>query len=586
MSPMKLSNLSKKIFLFLAVLLFFTQLLSEESVNIWTKENLDKKINSSKKIDISSSKKKNSKININTKAKNKIEINSKNLEINKSLIYGLYDPSENNLTLDMWANSEGTRIKDTIERINKIKLSSFAEEIFLDTLLTISNLPDRNMTNEEFTKYKIDWLIANKKDKLIVLFLNKNKNFPNKDKILKYLVDKNIAKANIKNACEQTSFINNNLKSFYLEQFKVICLIRSDKKNEAQLLVDLLREQKLSNKFFDNKINYLLGVSSAVEQKIDDTSLLNFYLSSITVSDFNYTPDDNTNIKIWEYLSSANLINIDNFNDKDKIKELEIAANKNNLAKAYILEIYKNIKFDFNDFLNIDQIYQTLDPVNARALVYQKTLISDNVETQIKYLFLLKDLFKKDNLTNVFKEYLSQRLKMLDTAKIPLKYETIVAENIIYEKENRLGKIKYNDKSYHTSKVIRYYVEKKFTKKNTEKELLKVYKKLKKNKKYQISLNDIILLESLHNDGLTIPKEISYEEVSKNNLPPAELLNLVKNKETGLALLRIVELIGEDELEDLDSQTIYFINHLLGKAGLTKLRKRILITVLPDRTEI
>jgi len=583
---MKLSNLSKKIFLFLAVLLFFTQLLSEESVNIWTKKNLDKKINSSKKIDISSSKKKNSKININTKAKNKIEINSNNLEINKSLIYGLYDPSENNLTLDMWANSEGTRIKDTIERINKIKLSSFAEEIFLDTLLTISNLPDRNMTNEEFTKYKIDWLIANKKDKLIVLFLNKNKNFPNKDKILKYLVDKNIATANIKNACEQTSFINNNLKSFYLEQFKVICLIRSDKKNEAQLLVDILREQKLSNKFFDNKINYLLGVSSAVEQKIDDTSLLNFYLSSITVSDFNYTPDDNTNIKIWEYLSSANLINIDNFNDKDKIKELEIAANKNNLAKAYILEIYKNIKFDFNDFLNIDQIYQTLDPVNARALVYQKTLISDNVETQIKYLFLLKDLFKKDNLTNVFKEYLSQRLKMLDTAKIPLKYETIVAENIIYEKENRLGKIKYNDKSYHTSKVIRYYVEKKFTKKNTEKELLKVYKKLKKNKKYQISLNDIILLESLHNDGVTIPKEISYEEVSKNNLPPAELLNLVKNKETGLALLRIVELIGEDKLEDLDSQTIYFINHLLGKAGLTKLRKRILITVLPDRTEI
>jgi len=583
---MKLSNLSKKIFLFLAVLLFFTQLLSEESVNIWTKKNLDKKINSSKKIDISSSKKKNSKININTKAKNKIEINSNNLEINKSLIYGLYDPSENNLTLDMWANSEGTRIKDTIERINKIKLSSFAEEIFLDTLLTISNLPDRNMTNEEFTKYKIDWLIANKKDKLIVLFLNKNKNFPNKDKILKYLVDKNIATANIKNACEQTSFINNNLKSFYLEQFKVICLIRSDKKNEAQLLVDILREQKLSNKFFDNKINYLLGVSSAVEQKIDDTSLLNFYLSSITVSDFNYTPDDNTNIKIWEYLSSANLINIDNFNDKDKIKELEIAANKNNLAKAYILEIYKNIKFDFNDFLNIDQIYQTLDPVNARALVYQKTLISDNVETQIKYLFLLKDLFKKDNLTNVFKEYLSQRLKMLDTAKIPLKYETIVAENIIYEKENRLGKIKYNDKSYHTSKVIRYYVEKKFTKKNTEKELLKVYKKLKKNKKYQISLNDIILLESLHNDGVTIPKEISYGEVSKNNLPPAELLNLVKNKETGLALLRIVELIGEDKLEDLDSQTIYFINHLLGKAGLTKLRKRILITVLPDRTEI
>ena len=583
---MKLLNLSKKIFLFLASLLFFTQLLSEESVNIWTKANSNKKINSVKKNDVSLNKKKESKININPRKTNNIEINSNNLEINKSLISGLYEPSEKNLTLDMWVNSEGTRVKDTIERINKIKLSSFAEEIFLDTLLTISNLPDRNMTNEEFTNYKIDWLIVNKKDKLINLFLNKNKNFPSKDKILKYLVDKNIAKANINDACEQTSFINSNIKNLYLEQFKVICLINKNKKNEAQLLLDLLREQKLSNNFFDNKINYLLGVNPTVDQKIDDTNLLNFYLSSITVPDFNYTPDDKTSTKIWEYLSSANLINIENFNDENKVKELEIAANKNNLEKAYILEIYKNIKFDFDDFLNIDTIYQTLDPVNARALVYQKTLISDNVETQLKYLFLLKDLFKKDNLANVFKEYLSQKLKILDATKIPLEYETIVAENIIYEKENRLGKIKYSDKNYHTSKAVRYYVEKKLTKKNTEKELLKVYKKLKKNKKYKISLKDAILLESLHNDGLSIPKEINYEEVSKNNLPPAELSNLIKNNEIGLALLKIVELVGEDELEDLDSQTVYFINHLLGKAGLIKLRNKILITVLPDRTEI
>ena len=583
---MKLLNLSKKIFLFLASLLFFTQLLAEESVNIWTKVNSNKKINSVKKNDVSLNKKKESKININSRKINNIEINSNNLEINKSLISGLYDPSEKNLTLDMWVNSEGTRVKDTIERINKIKLSSFAEEIFLDTLLTISNLPDRNMTNEEFTDYKIDWLIVNKKDKLINLFLNKNKNFPSKDKILKYLVDKNIAKANINNACEQTSFINSNIKNLYLEQFKVICLINKNKKNEAQLLLDLLREQKLSNNFFDNKINYLLGVNPTVDQKIDDTNLLNFYLSSITVPDFNYTPDDKTSTKIWKYLSSANLINIENFNDENKVKELEIAANKNNLEKAYILEIYKNIKFDFDDFLNIDTIYQTLDPVNARALVYQKTLISDNVETQLKYLFLLKDLFKKDNLANVFKEYLSQKLKILDATKIPLEYETIVAENIIYEKENRLGKIKYSDKNYHTSKAVRYYVEKKLTKKNTEKELYKVYKKLKKNKKYKISLKDAILLESLHNDGLSIPKEINYEEVSKNNLPPAELSNLVKNNEIGLVLLKIVELVGEDELEDLDSQTVYFINHLLGKAGLIKLRNKILITVLPDRTEI
>ena len=94
------------------------------------------------------------------------------------------------------------------------------------------------------------------------------------------------------------------------------------------------------------------------------------------------------------------------------------------------------------------------------------------------------------------------------------------------------------------------------------------------------------MLDSLQSDGLSIPKEINYDELSKNNLPPAELLNLVKNKEIGLVLLKIVELIGEDELSDLDAQTIYFINYLFDKAGLIKLRNKILSTVLPDRTEI
>ena len=94
------------------------------------------------------------------------------------------------------------------------------------------------------------------------------------------------------------------------------------------------------------------------------------------------------------------------------------------------------------------------------------------------------------------------------------------------------------------------------------------------------------MLESLKNDGFLIPKEIDYEEVIKNNLPPIELLNLIKNKETGLVLLKIVELVGEDELADLDSQTIYFISHLSSLAGLTNLRNKILITALPDRIEI
>ena len=582
---MKLLNLNKKIFFSFILFTFFNILYSEDSVDIWKKENLNKKVIVGKTEDVSL-KKTETNIDINRVAPEEIDINTSGVEISKNLIYGLFDPSENNLTLDMWLNSEGTRVKDTIERINKIKLSSFAEEIFLNTLFTISNLPQRNMTEEEFINYKLDWLIKNQKDELISIFLNKNKEFPNKKKIIRYLVDGNIAKANLNEACQNITLINNDVKDLYLDQFKIICLIKNNKKNEAQLILDLLREQKLSNKFFDNKIDYLLGLSDKIDAKIDDTNLLNFYLSSIVIPDFAYMPNKQTNKKIWQYLTAANLFKINDVENKEQIKELETAANNDFISKLYIFEIYKNVKFNFNDFLNTDEIYLTLDSMNARALIYQKVLLTDNIEIKLKYLFLLNDLFKKDNLSNVFKEYLDKELKTLDPEQIPLLYKQLVAENIIYERKNNLGKIKYNDNYYHTSRIIKFYTEKDTFKKKPEKEFETIYKKIKKNKKYKTSLKDIILFETLESDGVIIPKELIDQKIIKNNLPPIELLNLGKNNETGLLLLRIVELIGEDEILDLDTQTIYFINHLLIKLGIRKFSNKILITVLPERSEI
>jgi hypothetical protein len=256
------------------------------------------------------------------------------------------------------------------------------------------------------------------------------------------------------------------------------------------------------------------------------------------------------------------------------------------MSELNVFEIYKNIKFNFNDLLNVDEIYPTLDSIDARALVYQKVLLSDNIETKLKYLFLLNNLFKKDNLSNLFKKYLDRELKVLDPEKIPSSYRQLVTENIIFEKNNNLGKIKYNDNYYHTSRVIKFYTEKDTFKKKPEKEFEAVYKKIKRNKKYKISLKDIILFESLETDGINIPKELMNQAIIKDNIPPPELLNLGKNNEIGLLLLRIVELIGEDEILDLDTQTIYFINHLLIKSGVRKFSNKILITALPQRSEI
>ena len=351
-------------------------------------------------------------------------------------------------------------------------------------------------------------------------------------------------------------------------------------------MLDLLREQKLSNKFFDNKINYLLNLTEKLDSKIDDSNLLNFYLSSITIPDFMYIPNKTTNKKIWQYLAAANLFKIDNLEDKERIKELEIAANNGSFSTSHIFTIYKNVKFNFNDLLNIDEAYPALDNISARALVYQKTLLSDNLDTRLKYVFLLNDLFKKDKLFNMSREYVNKELKDLDLNEIPLYLKQLVTENIIHEKKVELGKIKYNNKNYHSSRILTFYTEKNTSKNKLEKEITSIHKKIKKNKKYKISIKDTMLFETLKSDGITIPAELDNKEILKNNSPPIELLNFGKNNEIGLLLLRIVELIGEDEITDLDDQTIYFINHLLIRSGLKKFSNKILITILPERSEI
>ena len=62
-------------------------------------------------------------------------------------------------------------------------------------------------------------------------------------------------------------------------------------KNEAQLVFDLFKERGFKDNFFEDKINYLLGIKENTNQKILDNNFLNFYLSHITVNNFDYQPD-------------------------------------------------------------------------------------------------------------------------------------------------------------------------------------------------------------------------------------------------------------------------------------------------------
>jgi hypothetical protein len=579
---MKSLNLNKFLYI-LGFFLFSHPLFGEEGVDIWEKKNntIDNSvIDSTQKTD-----KANSKIIFqNTEKVSKIDlIEASNETEKKKELYGIFDPAENNLNLNIWIGTDGNEIKNTISRINKIKLSKTAENFFTDIIMTYAYSPKKNISEEEFLDLKIGWLIKNEKDELIEEFLNKNGNFPNKKKVIQYLVDKNIAKADLNKACKKVDFINKEIKDSYLEKFKIYCLIFKNKRNEAQLVFDILKEQNLSDSFFNNKINFLLGLTKETEKKINDKNLLNFYLSSVTVKNFNYEPNDKTDKFIWEYLNAANLITVNDIEDNRKIKNLELAANNNSLNKEKIFEIYKKKQFDLNTLINAEEVFQSLEALESRALIYQKFLLSDSPRKKIEMLVLLKDLFKKDNLSNIFTIFMSERLKEINTTDIPDSYRNVVEENIVSEEDLKLGKIKYNDKILHKSRVVRYYTEPETPLKKVQKDLENVYKKIRRNKNYFFSVKDLVLVESLSMDGVKIPKEIKYKKISKKYSVPQNLIKLQEDNEIGLLALKFVEILGEDEVYDLDPETIYFITNILNRAKLIKFRNKIITVALPSR---
>tara|TARA_S200000501_G_scaffold280596_1_gene264598 strand:- start:693 stop:2423 length:1731 start_codon:yes stop_codon:yes gene_type:complete len=575
---MKLSDLNK-IFYLLIIFLNFNNSYAENEVDIWKKNNSN---NSNQEVEKQEDKIQSPLINKNTITTSNIIREQESSDINNTLLYGIWDPDKYNFELSMWSKTDGKNIQKTISRISKLQLSETAENILLNTLFSYSYAPE-NLSEKDFLDIKINWLIKNKKDDLIEQFLTKNSDFPNKNKIIQYLVDRNISNANIKIGCEKVNFIGKDIKDPYLEKFKIYCLIFNNKKSQAQLLHDILKEQKLSDKFFDNAMNFLLGVSENKNKKIRDDNLLNFYLSSVTFKDFKYEPNDKTNKSIWEYMNSANLITIDDISDREKIKNIEIAANKNQVDKSQIFKIYQQIPFELNTLINANTVYQSLEKIEGRALIYQKFLLSDNIKNKLDLLFLLKNLFKNENLSNVYTEFLSDRLKEFDRNQIPSDYLNVVERNIVSNKSINQQKIKFDDKTLHRSKLIRYFYEKDYPIKKTQKELENIHKKIKRNKNYFYSAKDIAVLESLENDGITIPKEINHKGLSENYNIPDSLNDLAEKGEKGYLALKIVEIIGEDEVNNLDSETIYFITNLLNKLNLKEFRNEILSTALPQR---
>jgi len=576
-SSLQLNKL-KFLAFFFAILIFSTALAEDEEVDIWKKE--ETKNDQNKAINEKENKKIKSPILLEDLNNTAIKINEDKIEKRKQSIIGILDPAENNFNLGMWENTDGKEIKKILKRIDKLKLSQTSEELLFKVLFTNSYAPQNNLDVEEFLKIKISWLIKKKRIIDLENLLKNNPEVGENTAATKFLVNEYLSSADIKSACGKIKFISTKVQSNYLEKFRIYCLINDERKEEAQLIFDLLIESGFSDKFFEDKINFLLNITEKTTSKILDDNLLNFYFSYITSDDFQYKPTDKTPKYIWKYLSSANLIEVNNLEDEDIILSYEQAAKQNSFDKEEIFEIYLKMNFNFNQLANAEEIYKNLKNYEARALIYQSILLSDTSSKKIYLAFLLKDLFLKDNIFDVYSEELLSILKSIEPNEIPENYSELVKENLA---NNTIKKVKFDNDILHRSKVIKHFLDNNEKISKTTKDFKFVYKKIKKNKKYFISIKDIVVLESLEADGIILPEGLDYKELSSQLTAPINLEDLVKQNQIGLVMLKIVELIGEDNISDLDPETIYFINSILNKLNLKKIRNNILSKALPNR---
>ena len=74
-----------------------------------------------------------------------------------------------------------------------------------------------------------------------------------------------------------------------------------------------------------------------------------------------------------------------------------------------------------------------------------------------------------------------------------------------------------------------------------------------------------------------------YDNLYKTNISemPSDIQVMINNNEIASTLLRIVEIIGQDQLELLDEDTLYFVINALNQLDIDYIRNKILLKVLP-----
>ena len=109
--------------------------------------------------------------------------------------------------------------------------------------------------------------LKNFKLDIIELYLLKNQIINDHPELTKYLVNHYLSISKLEKACD---IFEKNLKPIqddYLSKFNIYCLVERGKIDQAQMIYDLKKELGFKDKYFERKINFLLGISDKTSEK-------------------------------------------------------------------------------------------------------------------------------------------------------------------------------------------------------------------------------------------------------------------------------------------------------------------------------
>ena len=583
MKILKLLN-KKSILFFLTYFISLSTVLAEDKpIDIWNIEKKEKEVITETNISTEniSEDSETSVFDMQSgKKNNPIELDEDLLSKDINIV-GIYDPQEHGLSIDMWANSDGEKLKNLFKKIEKINLSNDASEIMNVSLLTNAYYPSQNITEQEFLKFKTNFLIKTSELDLIEEFLINNQVVNSHPKLTRYLVDNYLSESNIKKSCEFFSKIKKPVEDEYLSKFNLYCLINYGKSEEAQLILDLKKELGFQDEYFENKINYLFGYIEEASTETSEDSILDFHLAHRTNSEFSFQPNKNTSQLIWNYLSNSNLLpdltNIE-INDEDKISVIEKATHYKIYSEKELFEHYKKFQFNINQLLNAEESIKSLSPIQSRALIYQRTLLTKEPNLKLKFTSLLKELFQKDEIDSAFDLELVNILSEIKIENISGDF-MIFYDNFSKKEDTEFKRINFNNKILHQSKWINYF-RGDYSKSEIQEVVIKFLDKMKFSNDI-LSIKDVIFIESLKSDGI----EISSEYDSLYSDKPFELDNdlqtLINDNEVGTVLLTLIEIIGKDKIENIEEKRLYFILTALNQINADLIRNKLLLKVLP-----